>query len=105
MNENRDRTDYALRLYFGNLHWDVTVEDLSRFIDHEGFDTSDVYIMKNDETGLSRGFGFVTLELKNGETAGELVKEAIERLDGAKLMGRKLTVAQARPRSMRVDEA
>lgn len=94
--------DYAnnlhLRLYFGNLHWDCTVEDLAKFVDKAGFDTTDVYIMKDMESGQSRGFGFVTLE------EGEEVDEAIKVMDGGKLMGRKITVARARPKPNRDDQ-
>ena len=53
---------------------------------------SEAAALKDRETGKSRGFGFVTME--NDSEA----KAAIDALNGKDLMGRALTVNEARPR-------
>jgi RNA recognition motif-containing protein len=53
---------------------------------------TDVYIATDRETGRPRGFAFVTMG-----TADE-AKAAIEKMNGADLDGRQLTVNEAKPK-------
>jgi RNA recognition motif-containing protein len=49
------------RLYFGNLGWDVTDEDLTNAVTQYGKVVS-ARVVTDRETGRSRGFGFVEVE-------------------------------------------
>jgi RNA recognition motif-containing protein len=77
-------------LYVGNINYRATEEDLKGLFSQFGEVTS-AKIIKDRETGRSRGFGFVDLE--NG------AEEAIQELDGYEFQGRKLRVNMARPRN------
>ncbi|KAL7742038.1 hypothetical protein ACLKA6_018288 [Drosophila palustris] len=47
------------KLFVGGLSWETTQENLSRYFCRFG-DIIDCVVMKNNESGRSRGFGFVT---------------------------------------------
>ncbi|KAL5280983.1 DAZAP1 family protein [Megaselia abdita] len=47
------------KLFVGGLSWETTQENLSRYFCRFG-EIIDCVVMKNNETGRSRGFGFVT---------------------------------------------
>ncbi len=79
-------------LYVGNLSYATTDDRLRQVFEQIGTVTS-VQIITDRATGRSRGFGFVEMA-----TGGD---EAIERLNGAELDGRCITVNEARPRSDR----
>lgn len=88
----KKREDFVLRtVYVGNLEWKTTLDELKNHFSPYGQVTS-VDIIKNRETGLSRGFAFVTLE--NAE-------KAIQELDGKEFRGRVLKINEARPRELR----
>ncbi|HIC91876.1 MAG TPA: RNA-binding protein [Syntrophaceae bacterium] len=78
-------------LYIGNLAYEVTEEDLKRNFGEVG-EVISANIVKDKYTGISRGFGFV--EMINEEDA----QEAIKKLNGAELAGRKIVVQEARPK-------
>ena len=80
------------RLYVGNLAFSVTSDELSELFGQHGSVTS-ADVIKDRETGRSRGFGFV--EMTEGGDA------AIEALNGTELQGRTLTVNEAKPRDRR----
>ncbi|MEM6782892.1 MAG: RNA-binding protein [Bacteroidota bacterium] len=80
-----------MNLYVGNLPFSTTDESLREAFEAHGTVTSAV-VIKDRETGRSRGFGFVEMESKDQGTA------AIEALHGSDLGGRTLTVNEARPR-------
>jgi len=81
-------------IYVGNLAFTATDDDLRSAFEEFGEVTS-VNIIMDRETGRSRGFAFV--EMADGEQA----KDAIDRLDGAAISGRNVTVNEARPRPAR----
>lgn len=81
-------------IYVGNLSFDTTEEDIREAFAQYG-QVEAVNIIKDRETGRSRGFAFV--EMPDGEEA----KEAIENLNLADIAGRRVTVNEARPRSDR----
>src|SRR5260221_9499835 len=79
-------------LYVGNLPFSTTEDDLRTEFSKHGTVTS-AQIVKDRETGRSRGFGFV--EMGDGADA------AVTALNGAMFQGRTLTVNEARPRAER----
>lgn len=79
-------------LYVGNLSYQTTADDLREAFSQHGTVTRTQVVMDR-ETGRSRGFGFV--EMDDG------ADDAITSMNGASLMGRTLTVNEARPREER----
>ncbi len=80
-----------MSIYFGNLSYEVTQEDLTSVFAEYG-SVKRVQLPTDRETGRMRGFGFVEM----GSDAEE--EKAIEELDGAEWMGRNLKVNKAKPR-------
>ena len=83
-----------MNIYVGNLSWNTQDHDLSDLFSRHGQVVS-ARIMKDRETGRSRGFGFV--EMSNDNEA----RAAITALNGYDLEGRPLKVNEARPREER----
>ena len=81
-----------MNIYIGNLNYRVREADLQQVMEEYGAVDS-VKIIKDRETGKSKGFGFV--EMGNDAQA----KQAIEELNGAEYEGRTMTVKEARPRA------
>ncbi len=79
-----------MKLFIGNLAWEVTSDDLRDLFSQAGTVT-DAVVLMDKMTGRSRGFGFV--EFANAEEA----KAAIEKFNQYDLKGRKLNVNEARP--------
>ncbi len=78
-------------LYVGNLATEVTEEDLKANFSEVGKVVS-VNIIKDKYTGVSRGFGFVEMETEKD------AEEAIKKFNGGQLLGKALTVNEARPK-------
>jgi RNA recognition motif-containing protein len=78
------------RLFVGGLDWRVTSEQLKEFFEGIG-PVSDAFVVKDRDTGDSRGFGFVTMDRKDAAAA-------IEKLNGESLEGRALVVRPATER-------
>ena len=83
-----------MNIYVGNLSFEATEEDIEQAFGQYG-DVKSVSIVKDRETGRSRGFGFV--EMHNVQ-AGQ---QAIEGLNLQQIAGRAVTVNEARPRQDR----
>ena len=83
-------------IYVGNLAYTATEDDVRSAFEQFG-DVASVSIIKDRETGRSRGFAFV--EMSDGEQA----KEAIDGLNLQEIAGRKVTVNEARPKAERRD--
>ena len=81
-----------IRIYVGNLHPELTVDDLRAAFESHGHVTS-VSLVTDRQTGRSRGFGFV--EMPSDERA----QAALDEMNGLELRGRRLEVTQARPRA------
>ncbi len=84
------RSGVPSRLFVGGLDWRVTSELLKEAFEKVG-PVSDAFVVKDRDTGDSRGFGFVTMDRKNAATA-------IEKLNGELLEGRALVVRPATER-------
>lgn len=79
------------KLYVGNLSFNTTEDALRAAFEPFGTLT-DVYIANDRETGRPRGFAFVTFSTEDES------KVAAEKMNGAQLDGRALTVNEARPK-------
>ncbi len=83
-----------MNIYVGNLSFDATEADIEHAFGEYG-EVKAVNIIKDRETGRSRGFGFVEM---HDNRAGQ---QAIEGLNLKELAGRAMTVNEARPREDR----
>jgi RNA recognition motif-containing protein len=83
-----------LRIYVGNLSYQATEQELRDSFEPHG-EVEETYIVRDRDTGRSRGFAFV--EMPTDDEA----KAAIESLNGKEVGGRTLTVNEARPRQER----
>ena len=80
-----------MNIYVGNLSWAMTDEDLNSLFSQYGTVTS-AKILKEKNTGRSKGFGFVEMEDE------EAAKTAIATLNENEVQGRKLIVNESQPR-------
>ncbi len=83
-----------MNIYVGNLSYKATEEDIRQAFAQYG-EVASVNVIKDRETGKSRGFAFV--EMPDNDQA----KEAIENVNLTEIAGRRVTVNEARPRSDR----
>ena len=81
------------KLFVGNLNFDLSESTLETFIREAGVEVQDVKIIRDINTGRSRGFGFVELD------DGANLEEAISTLNGKDLEGRTLRVDRAHERA------
>jgi RNA recognition motif-containing protein len=79
------------KLYIGNLAYEVREEDLAKSFGEVG-DCISTRIIRDQYSNTSRGFGFV--EMATDEEA----EEAMAKLNGLEIHGRKIVVQEARPR-------
>ena len=84
----------SVRLFVGNLSYDVTESDIREFFSPVG-PLSTVIIPMDRDTGKPRGFAFV--EFSDREQA----TEAINRFNNQPLKGRNITINEARARESR----
>jgi RNA recognition motif-containing protein len=81
----------SMNIYVGNLAYSATEDELRSAFAAFGQVTS-VKIIRERETGRSRGFAFVEME------DGEAAQTAVAQMNGRDLNGRNLVVNEARPR-------
>jgi len=81
-----------MNLYVGNLPYRMTEDQLKETFEEYG-QVSSCTIIKDKVTGSSKGFGFLEMPERTEAEA------AITGLNGRELMGRKLNVNEARPRT------
>ena len=77
-------------LYIGNLAYTAVEEDLEQAFEQFGV-IEDIKLMRDHETGRSRGFAFITFGSEDEARAARV-------MDGRKLAGRTLKVNEARTR-------
>ena len=80
-----------MKLYVGNLSSDINDQKLRELFAPFG-EPSSAEVVKDRDSGASRGFGFV--EMSNAEEA----KKAMAELNGSQQGGRALIVNEARPK-------
>lgn len=84
----------ATKLYVGGLAYAVTEDELKALFAECGEVTS-VAVIKDRESGQSKGFGFVEMADNAAAT------KAITDLNNKELSGRSITVNEARPQERR----
>lgn len=80
----------ATKLYVGGLAYSVNDQALEALFTEYGKVVS-AAVIKDRDTGQSKGFGFVELE------DADQAKKAIEAMNGKEFDGRSITVNEARP--------
>jgi RNA recognition motif-containing protein len=80
----------SMKLYVGNLSFDMTEQQLNTLFSEAGYVTS-AKIITDRQTGQPRGFGFVEMETKSEG------QKAISMLNGRTVDGRPLAVNEAKP--------
>jgi RNA recognition motif-containing protein len=90
--EEAPQAPMTTNLYIGNLSYDATQESLTELFEAEGYTVVRVNVVKDRETGRSRGFAFVELE-------GVDARTVIDALNGRMLQGRALKIDAARERA------
>lgn len=84
----------AMKLYVGSLAYSVTDDKLRELFAERG-EVASAVVIKDRDTGQSKGFGFVEMaDVKAGQ-------EAIAALNGKEVEGRTIMVNQARPQENR----
>ena len=83
-----------MKLYVGGLAYSITEQELEALFAEHGRVISTA-VIKDRETGQSKGFGFV--EMSDDTEA----KEAIKQLNGKDVSGRSIMVNEARPQEDR----
>jgi RNA recognition motif-containing protein len=76
------------KLYVGNLPFSTTGESLEQLFSEHG-EVLSARIIKDRQTGRSRGFGFVEME-------DQAADKAMEALNGQEFEGRTLRIGEAR---------
>ena len=83
-----------MNIYVGNLSFEMTENEIQQLFEEYGSVTK-VSIIRDRDSGRSKGFGFVEME----EQAD--AEKAIGELDGAAVKDRNIKVNEARPREER----
>jgi cold-inducible RNA-binding protein len=79
------------RLFVGNLAYSVGDDDLEALFTKHGTVVSAV-VIRDLETGRSRGFGFVEME------TDEMAETAVRAIDGLEMEGRRIRVNGTHPK-------
>lgn len=83
-----------MNIYVGNLSFNAMESDIERMFSEFG-EVKSVSIVKDRDTGRSRGFAFV--EMRDSQSG----QQAIDALHESSVDGRAITVNEARPRESR----
>jgi cold-inducible RNA-binding protein len=82
----------STKLFVGSLPWSVDDQKLQETFESHGTVVS-AKVIKDRDTGRSRGFGFVEMEDSTD------AQNAIKALNDSELSGRNIVVNEAKPRS------
>lgn len=80
-----------MNLYVGNLSYKVSEEDLKNAFQQFG-EVTEARLITDNETGRSKGFGFVEMPSKDE------AENAIEQMNDKEFMGRNIKVNIAKPK-------
>jgi RNA recognition motif-containing protein len=93
--EKRDKskkTRTSMNIYVGNLSFDATDVMIREVFESFG-QVASARVIKDKYTGQSRGFGFVEMSVQSQ------AQTAIRSLNGRELLGKQMSVKEARPRA------
>ncbi len=82
------------KIFVGNLSFSMGEAELRQLFEQKG-GVESVTVMRDTDTGRSRGFGFIEM------SSDEAAQKAIAELNGFAVDGRNLTVNEARPKAER----
>jgi cold-inducible RNA-binding protein len=85
------------RLYIGNLPHATTEHEVQTWLEQHGFRVESVQVIRDLDTGGSRGFAFA--ELPEVTRA----KEAVDLLDGEQMESHSLRISEARPVNLKTE--
>jgi RNA recognition motif-containing protein len=80
-----------MNIYVGNLSYETTDETIRKAFESFG-QVASARVIKDKYNGQSKGFGFVEMSVQTQAQA------AITSLNGKELMGKQISVSEARPR-------
>lgn len=88
--DDRDETpaEPSSKLFIGSLSWGATDEDLKAAF--EPYGVVEAVVIRYQDTGRSKGFGFVELE------SVDAAQKALSEMDGKEVAGRPIKVSFAR---------
>jgi RNA recognition motif-containing protein len=89
--ESKEEGELSMKIYVGNLSYDVNEEELRSAFEAHG-EVTNVTIVTDRYTSRPRGFGFVEM---NDDEQG---RAAIAALNETELKGRQMRIDEARPR-------
>jgi len=75
-----------MRLYIGNLPWRLVETDLINSFESYGIIEGSVKVIRDRETGRSKGYGFI--DVQRGD-------DAIKEMNGKEVLGRAVKVSEA----------
>jgi RNA recognition motif-containing protein len=84
-----------MSIYIGNLAYEADDKVLTEHVSAHA-PVRHAIVVRDKESGKSKGFAFVTLELEDDE------ERVIEALEGSDFMGRNLRVIRAHSRTLRM---
>ncbi len=82
-----------MTIYVGNLPLSAATEDVAALFAPFG-EVKSCLVMRDEETGESRGFGFVGMDADQAQVA-------IDQLDGMEMKGNRLRINESRDRGAR----
>jgi RNA recognition motif-containing protein len=88
----KEKRRTIMNIYVGNLSFETTDETIREAFESFGEVTS-ARVIKDKYNGQSRGFGFVEMP------AQSQAQTAIKSLNGKELLGKQISVNEARPRA------
>ena len=89
---NKSKGDFTVRLFVGGLNYNTEEEDLyTHFSTASNCTPAKVIIIRDRDTGRSKGFGFVDMQTSRS------VEEVCREFNQTELDERRLTVNEARP--------
>jgi RNA recognition motif-containing protein len=83
------------KLFIGNLSFNVADSELNELFASLNIPVTSIMLMRDTETGRSRGFAFAELAPEAD------MESAIKQLNATEVGGRSLTVNEARPKAVR----
>lgn len=84
------------QLFVGNISWESDEDELRNVFETKGIPIESVKIMKDHETGRSRGFGFIHVDDRSD------LDMIVDKMNGTPLRGRPIGVEPAKGAQRRV---